>query len=126
MGMAGWLTRKFDCPLWMTKMEYLNCRVLAADTGREAPADAIRFYRRAGWGDAAIEDYRARFGKFGQFIHALPESYRRIRDGEVRRDDVVFLWDRLGHRYPPGFSARRRLPACHDRPRSPSRRDTSG
>ena len=39
VGMAGWLTRKFDCPLWMTKLEYLNCRVLAADTGREAPAD---------------------------------------------------------------------------------------
>jgi len=85
VGMAGWLTRKFDCPLWMTKLEYLNCRVLAADTGREAPTDAIRFYRRAGWGEAAIEDYRARFGKFGQFIHALPDSYRRIRDGETLR-----------------------------------------
>jgi glyoxylase-like metal-dependent hydrolase (beta-lactamase superfamily II) len=69
----------------MTKTEYLNCRVLAADTGREAPTDAIRFYRRAGWGEAAIEDYRARFGKFGQFIHALPDSYRRIRDGETLR-----------------------------------------
>ncbi len=85
VGMAGWLTRKFDCQLWMTKTEYLNCRVLAADTGREAPTDAIRFYRRAGWGEAAIEDYRARFGKFGQFIHALPDSYRRIRDGETLR-----------------------------------------
>ena len=49
VGMAGWLTRKFDCALWMTRTEYLNCRVLAADTGREAPAEAIRFYRRAGW-----------------------------------------------------------------------------
>ncbi len=85
IGMAGWLTRKFDCQLWMTKTEYLNCRVLAADTGREAPDDAIRFYRRAGWDDGAIEDYRARFGKFGQFIYALPDSYRRIRDGEMLR-----------------------------------------
>jgi len=85
IGMAGWLTRKFDCQLWMTKTEYLNCRVLAADTGREAPDDAIRFYRRAGWDDGAIEDYRARFGKFGQFIYALPDSYRRIRDGETLR-----------------------------------------
>lgn len=85
VGMAGWLTRKFDCQLWMTRTEYLNCRTLVADTGREAPADAIRFYHRAGWGDAAIEDYRARFGKFGRFIHALPDSYRRIRDGETLR-----------------------------------------
>ena len=82
IGMAGWLTRKFNCRLWMTRMEYLNCRVLTADSGREAPADAVLFYRQAGWGDAAIENYQARFGNFGKYIHALPESYRRMVDGE--------------------------------------------
>ncbi len=82
VGMAGWLTRKFDCRLWMTRLEYLNCRVLISDTGREAPPDAERFYRRAGWDEAAIDNYRARFGNFGKQIHALPDSYRRIVDGE--------------------------------------------
>lgn len=82
VGMAGWLTRKFNCLLWMTRQEYLNCRVLAADTGREAPNDAIDFYRRAGWSDAALENYRARFGNFGKYIHALPDSYRRMQDGD--------------------------------------------
>lgn len=49
IGMAGWLTRKFDCRLWMSRLEYLTCRALAADTGREAPEDGIRFTaRRAG------------------------------------------------------------------------------
>jgi glyoxylase-like metal-dependent hydrolase (beta-lactamase superfamily II) len=85
VGMAGWLTRKFDCRLWMTRLEYLNCRVLISDTGREAPPDAERFYRRAGWDEAAIENYRARFGNFGKQIHALPDSYRRIEDGEQIR-----------------------------------------
>ena len=85
VGMAGWLTRKFDCRLWMTRQEYLNCRVLAADTGREAPDDAIVFYRRAGWSDAAIENYRARFGNFGKYIHALPDSYHRMQDGQEIR-----------------------------------------
>ena len=85
VGMAGWLTRKFDCRLWMTRLEYLNCRVLISDTGREAPPDAERFYRRAGWGEAPIENYRARFGNFGKQIHALPDSYRRIVDGEQIR-----------------------------------------
>ncbi|WP_420997642.1 MBL fold metallo-hydrolase [Cupriavidus sp. 30B13] len=85
IGMAGWLTRKFGCRLWMTRLEYLNCRVLAADTGREAPQDGVRFYRRAGWDDKAIEAYRARFGGFGKFVHALPDSYRRLRDGESLR-----------------------------------------
>ncbi|HOW47738.1 MAG TPA: MBL fold metallo-hydrolase, partial [Rubrivivax sp.] len=83
VGMAGWLVRKFGCRLWMTRLEYLNCRVLTADTGREAPEDATHFYHRAGWSDGAIENYRARFGNFGKRIHALPDSYRRLRDGET-------------------------------------------
>jgi glyoxylase-like metal-dependent hydrolase (beta-lactamase superfamily II) len=82
VGMAGWLTRKFDCRLWMTRLEYLTCRTLVADTGREAPADAIRFFQQHGWHDEAIDLYRARFGGFGRYIHPLPDSYRRLADGE--------------------------------------------
>lgn len=85
VGMAGWLTRKFGVRLWMTRSEYLMCRVMVSDTGREAPDDAIAFYRRAGWGEAAIETYRTRFGNFGKHIHPLPDSFRRLRDGEVLR-----------------------------------------
>lgn len=82
IGMAGWMTRKFECRLWMTRLEYLNCRVLTADTGREAPEDGVRFYRMAGWNEDDIENYRARFGGFGKMIHPLPDSYRRMRDGD--------------------------------------------
>jgi len=85
IGMAGWLTRRYDCRLWMTRLEYLQCRVLAADTGREAPEDGVRFFRRAGWTEDDIETYRARFGGFGKMIHRLPDSYRRIVDGETVR-----------------------------------------
>ena len=83
VGMAGWLTRKFGCDLWMTRLEYLNCRVLVADTGREAPDDGVRFYRRAGWNEDSIEFYRTRFGGFGKSTYKLPDSFRRLRDGEV-------------------------------------------
>jgi glyoxylase-like metal-dependent hydrolase (beta-lactamase superfamily II) len=82
MGMAGWLTRKFNARLWMTREEYLMCRTLTADTGREAPDDAIRFFQRCGWSEEALDVYRARFGGFGKFIHALPDSLRRMVDGE--------------------------------------------
>lgn len=83
IGMAGWLTRKFDCRLWMTRLEYMQCRMLVEDTGRAPPEDAIRFYRRAGWSAEAIDNYRARFGGFGSRIHQLPDSYRRLVDGET-------------------------------------------
>jgi glyoxylase-like metal-dependent hydrolase (beta-lactamase superfamily II) len=82
IGMSGWLTRKFRCRLWISRLEYLSCRTLSIDTGREAPADAVQFYRSAGWNEEDIENYRTRFGSFGRMIYALPDSYRRIRDGE--------------------------------------------
>jgi glyoxylase-like metal-dependent hydrolase (beta-lactamase superfamily II) len=82
IGMAGWLTRKYDCRMWITRLEFLTCRSLASDTGREAPEDALRFYRGAGWGAEALETYRARFGFFGKSVHTLPASFRRLRDGD--------------------------------------------
>lgn len=85
IGMAGWLTRKFDAPLLMTRLEYLSCRALVADTGRETPADALRFYAEAGWPQEAIDKYQARFGGFGKLIHALPDSFKRLTDGQVLR-----------------------------------------
>jgi glyoxylase-like metal-dependent hydrolase (beta-lactamase superfamily II) len=82
IGMAGWLTRQYDCRLWMTRLEYVTCRMLVADTGREAPPDGVRFYQAAGWDAAALASYQARFGGFGKAVYALPDSYRRVIDGE--------------------------------------------
>ena len=82
VGMAGWMTRKYGVRLWMSRQEYLHCRVMVSDSGREAPPDGTGFYRGAGWSDASLEAYRARFGNFGRHIHPLPDSYRRLRDGE--------------------------------------------
>jgi len=82
VGMAGWLTRRFDCPFWMTRLEYVTCRMLVADTGREAPADALRFYKESGWSPADLEHYKARFGGFGKMVYALPDSYHRVSQGD--------------------------------------------
>ncbi len=85
IGMAGWLTRKFQCRLWITRLEFLMCRSLAADSGREAPADALNFYKAAGWDEAALETYRSKFGGFGRGLHALPDSFQRMTDGDTVR-----------------------------------------
>ena len=85
IGMAGWITRKFDCRMWITRLEYMMCRMLAADTGREAPEDGLRFYRAAGWNQESLDSYATRFGGFGKSMHALPDSFRRLVDGEEIR-----------------------------------------
>jgi glyoxylase-like metal-dependent hydrolase (beta-lactamase superfamily II) len=82
-GVAGWITRKFEVQLWMCRLEYLTCRLMAADTGRLAPAEGVEFYRSAGWDGEALGRYQARFGSFGEMIYPLPAAYRRIEDGDV-------------------------------------------
>jgi glyoxylase-like metal-dependent hydrolase (beta-lactamase superfamily II) len=82
VGLAGWLTQRFGVSLWMTRTDYLLCRTLVADTGREAPEESVRFYRAAGFAESAIEEYKARFGFFGRGVYRLPQAYRRMQEGE--------------------------------------------
>ncbi len=82
-GCAGWLARDHGVELWMTRDEYLLCRVLIADTGREAPEAGVRFYKAAGFPDEALHRYQEMFGMFGRYVSPLPESYRRLVDGDI-------------------------------------------
>ena len=83
IGLAGWITRKFNCRMWISRLEYVSCRMLLADTGREAPEEGVKFYRAAGWDEDALDSYRVRFGGFGKAVSRLPDGYRRMVDGET-------------------------------------------
>ncbi len=85
VGCAGWLVDHFDVDLWMTRDEYMLCRILVADTDRSAPEEGIRFYAGAGFTDEQVAVYKSRFGMFGKFVHPLPEAYKRMSDGDVLR-----------------------------------------
>lgn len=82
VGCAGWLAQEFGVDLWMSREEYLLCRILVQDTGRDAPSEGVRFYKAAGFTSEALERYRKHFGQFGEVVARLPESYKRLRDGE--------------------------------------------
>jgi glyoxylase-like metal-dependent hydrolase (beta-lactamase superfamily II) len=82
VGSAGWLCHKYGAELWMSRLEYITCRMLVADTGRQAPPVAIDFYRRSGWDDAALEHYKSRFGGFGRGVSLMPDAYFRLSDGD--------------------------------------------
>ncbi|MEM9404139.1 MAG: MBL fold metallo-hydrolase [Pseudomonadota bacterium] len=81
-GCAGWLCDTLGVPLWMTREEYLLCRVLTADTGRQAPSTGVSFYHAAGFPEHALNRYEQMFGMFGRFVAELPESYTRLQDGQ--------------------------------------------
>ena len=85
VGCAGWLTAEFDVPLWMSREEYFLCRILVADTGRKTPPEGVRFYTAAGFEPEQMEYYQKMFGMFGKYVTALPESYTRLKDGDMLR-----------------------------------------
>jgi len=80
VGLAGWIGERFGCSLWMTRAEYLTCRLMAADTQSDIPEVALNFYRSLGWNERQLDRYKKRFGGFGSVIHELPKSYHRLVD----------------------------------------------
>ena len=94
VGCAGWLTDEFGIDLWMTRDEYLLCRVLVADTGRPAPEEGTSFYHAAGFPPDAMHHYQEMFGMFGKYVAPLPESYKRLREGE-KMDFAGHTWEVL-------------------------------
>lgn len=94
VGCAGWLTDEFDIDLWMTRDEYLLCRVLVADTGRDAPEEGTGFYHAAGFPADALHRYEEMFGMFGKFVAPLPEAYKRLKEGD-RLTFAGHTWDVL-------------------------------
>ena len=82
VGCAGKLCARTGARLWMTRDEYLLCRILVADTGRPAPDAGNNFYTAAGFTEDALHHYHKMFGFFGRYVSKLPESYKRLKAGD--------------------------------------------
>lgn len=81
VGCAGWLAHRFGVELYMSRDEYLLCRVLVADTGKPAPPEARKFYAAAGFSPESLARYEEMFGAFGRVVSPLPQAFASLRDG---------------------------------------------
>ena len=83
IGLAGWLTERFDVPLWMTREEWLFARMLTADIRDVPPAEAIAYWRAAGWDEARIEAEAGKgWGRFASVVSPVPVSFVRLQEGD--------------------------------------------
>ncbi|WP_207790942.1 MBL fold metallo-hydrolase [Thermaurantiacus tibetensis] len=83
IGLAGWLSRKCQAPLLMTRGEFMLARVLTLDVAPEVPADVLAFYAAAGWSEEQIRRMEAAgWGRFARGVSRLPTGYQRLRDGD--------------------------------------------
>lgn len=83
MGLAGWLTEKFDVQMWATETEWGTASRLYKDTGPEHVERARFFYHAAGFDDALMEEVDKRQNPYPRRVSTIPDSYRKISDGEI-------------------------------------------
>lgn len=84
IGLAGWLAERFAVRLWMTGEEWLFARMLAADVRDRPPAEAIDYWRAAGWSAERIAAEEAKgWGRFSSYVTPVPVSFVRLADGDT-------------------------------------------
>jgi glyoxylase-like metal-dependent hydrolase (beta-lactamase superfamily II) len=83
LGLAGWLCDHFDARLWMSRTEWLFARMLSSDVRDAPPAEAMAYWRAAGWDEVRIGDEAAKgWGRFASMVTPVPLSFVRLRDGD--------------------------------------------
>lgn len=86
LGMAGWLCEHTGARLCMSRSEFLLAAMLINGKLPEPPEEVLRYYRRAGWGEADLATFRGKgWGNFAAAVHRLPIAYRRLKDGDRLR-----------------------------------------
>jgi glyoxylase-like metal-dependent hydrolase (beta-lactamase superfamily II) len=82
VGLAGWIVERFDCPLVMSQVEYLQS-VYHQNRGTEERRNAQRlFFRRHGMDENLVETLLSRGQDYLKRVSVLPASYRRISHGD--------------------------------------------
>jgi glyoxylase-like metal-dependent hydrolase (beta-lactamase superfamily II) len=82
VGLAGWITERFNCPLYMSQVEYLQS-VYHQNRGTEERRDAQkRFFRYHGMDDSVTDALMGRGQDYLKQVSVLPPSYRRISHGD--------------------------------------------
>jgi glyoxylase-like metal-dependent hydrolase (beta-lactamase superfamily II) len=80
IGLAGWLTERWQAPLWATEKEWLFARVMSRHDNDFAPSRRD-FARRAGLDQAAAELFGEREISYRRGVPSVPARFQRLADG---------------------------------------------
>ena len=80
IGLADWLTRRWQTLLWITEKEWLSARVMSHGAEDFAPLRR-GFALRAGLDDTAAELFSERENSYRRGVPSVPASFRRLADG---------------------------------------------
>jgi len=93
IGNAGWLVDRTGAPLLCTEREWLAAQRARRADGAHDVERRLTHYRRHGFDDAAIANFRRRGNHYPRVVPSLAPEFRQLRDGDVltiggRRWDV--------------------------------------
>jgi glyoxylase-like metal-dependent hydrolase (beta-lactamase superfamily II) len=83
MGLAGWLTERWDVDIWVTLGEWAFARMLSLDSSESFRAGARRFYHAAGFDDGLMSMLDRLQNQYQQRAGHIPARFRRLREGDV-------------------------------------------
>jgi glyoxylase-like metal-dependent hydrolase (beta-lactamase superfamily II) len=81
MGLAAWLTDRWNAPLWTTEKEWLHARVHSRDD--DSASSRREFALRAGLDEESSTIFSERQGNYRRGCPAVPPVFQRIGDGSV-------------------------------------------
>lgn len=91
IGLAHWLCERWStpdqpCRLWISATDYNAARIASRATTGFGGEGAARFFASHGLTDpASLEKIRARSSYYPSMVPAVPESFRRLQDGDTVR-----------------------------------------
>ncbi len=86
VGLADWLCKRWNAPLWMTAGEYAFARMMsAALPGVEGTAMLPHFQRHGLNDPAMLEQLQGRKSYYPSLVPSVPSSYTRLQDQQVFR-----------------------------------------
>jgi len=82
VGLADWLCRRWNAPLWMTAGEYGFARMMSAALPGVDGTSVLPHFQRHGVTDpATVEKLAGRKTYYPALVPAVPHAYRRLADG---------------------------------------------
>jgi glyoxylase-like metal-dependent hydrolase (beta-lactamase superfamily II) len=84
MGLAHWLTERWNCRMWVSATDYNAARLASSATTGFGGGSAALFMASHGLSDPeAIEKIKARTNYYASMVPQVPASFRRLLDGDV-------------------------------------------
>ena len=86
IGLAHWICVKWNVPLWISSTDYNAARNASSSSTNFGGQAAADFYASHGLTDPeSVAKIKARTGYYPSLVPAVPNSYRRMMDGDVIR-----------------------------------------